>query len=53
MIKLNNALIRFNRNSDGSNFLELDRSIIERDVNICSTRRYSHSMSKVYDKIDL
>ena len=26
---------------------------IEKDVNICSTRRYSHSMSKVYEKCDL
>lgn len=53
MMKLSNALIRFNKKADGADFLSEDRSSIEKDVNICSTRRYSHSMSKVYEKIDL
>lgn len=27
--------------------------MVQKDVNVCSTRRYSHSMNKVYEKCDL
>lgn len=53
MMTLHSTLIRFNRDIECSDFLELDRSIIENDVNLCSTRRYSHSMNKIYENCDL
>lgn len=53
MIKLYNTLVRFDKSEKCENFLQQDISIVKKDVNICSTRRYSHSMSKVYEKCDL
>ena len=53
MMRLYNALVRFDSPATCEHFLVADQSIIKRNVNLCTTRRYSHSMSKVYEKCDL
>ena len=53
MMKLHHWLVRFEKSVECEHFLLLDRSTIKKEINICTTRRYSHSMSKIYEKIDL
>lgn len=57
MNKMYNELIRFEddwRNLEKYSSDNIpDQIYIENQVNICSTRRFSHSMSQVYEKSDL
>lgn len=48
-----NSLVLFEKNwTDMSRYHlypQVDKKSIESDITICSTRRFSHSMSKVYE----
>ena len=52
-MELYNKLVRFDKPENCENFLLLDRFITEKEVNICSMRRYSFAMNKIYDKCEL
>ena len=57
MNRMYNELIRFEddwRNFDKySSSITPDQNYIQSQVNICTTRRFSHSISQTYEKIDL
>jgi hypothetical protein len=50
-------LVRFENSWDLLSYYEsyntLDQSFIAEQINFCTTRRYSHSMSKIYENCDL
>lgn len=50
-------LVRFDSAWDDLSFYEnynsVDQSFISKEVKFCTTRRYSHSMNRIYEKCDL
>lgn len=52
MSQLYNDLIRFGKNYS-SDFLIEDRFVAQKSVSVCSTKRYSHSINKVYERCEL
>lgn len=57
LMTLFKELVRFDRAWDELPFYEnyntIDQSFIAQQISFCTTRRYSHSMSKIYEKCDL
>lgn len=57
MSRLYNDLVRYEddwRNIDKySSQHKVDGYVLENQLTLCSTRRFSHSMSKIYQKCDL
>lgn len=50
-------LVRFDNSWDSLSYYEnyntIDQGFISKEISFCTTRRYSHSMSKIYEKCDL
>ena len=50
-------LVRFDNSWESATFYQdyntADQGFISKEISFCTTRRYSHSMSKIYEKCDL
>lgn len=50
-------LVRFDASWSDSSFFEnynsVDQTFISKQINFCTTRRFSHSMNSTYEKCDL
>jgi hypothetical protein len=50
-------LVRFDNSWESATFYQdyntVDQGFISKEISFCTTRRYSHSMSKIYEQCDL
>ena len=50
MNQLDRDLVRFNTTVTGERFLWADRAAAAKEVTLCTSRRYSHAISSVYEQ---